>query len=92
MRLAEPKARTQQKIIKPRFFEAYRTERDNLVHLDTAAGYIAKKAVASSVLLAEKDQHDGDDEAAWGGMASKLVLTTELIPMMVQIQGLSRRG
>lgn len=80
--------RNHQKIIKPQFFASFRTERENLGHLDTAAGYMAKKAVAASAKLSERPV-GGDDEGSWGGVPSKTVLATELIPMMVKIQSLT---
>ena len=64
-------------------------ERDNLAHLDTAAGHLAKKAVMASVNLSEKGS-EVDAEGAWGGVSSKAVMVTELVPMMIKIQGLSK--
>jgi len=57
--------------------------------LDTAAAHIVKKAVASSVALAEQPSIDHGDEKPWGGMSTKTVLAAELIPMMIKIQGLT---
>jgi cell cycle checkpoint protein len=78
-----------QKVIKPQFFQSFREERDNGGLLDTAAGHIAKKGVAASISLSERSFRTTVDEPAWGGVPSKLVLATELVPMMVKIQGLS---
>ncbi len=82
--------RNHKRIIKPQFFESYRSERNHLVLLDAAAGYVVKKAVAASVSLAERDLKYCGPEMPWGGMASKLVLAAELIPMMVKIQSLTK--
>lgn len=74
------------KVTKPQFFESYRTERDNSALLDVAAGYMARKAVASHP---DSPSHEGDGAASWGGMASRAVLATELVPMAVKIQHLT---
>lgn len=46
-----------------------------------------------SVHLAERDLNAEEDDGynAWGGVATKLTMATELLPMMVKIQGLSGR-
>jgi cell cycle checkpoint protein len=77
-------------VIKPHFFASYRTERDNLGHLDTAAGYLAKKAVAASTRLSERSLDEATEDAPWGGVPTKITLATELVPMMVKIQSLTR--
>lgn len=82
-------SRNHQKVIKPQFFSSFRSERENLAHLDTAAGYMAKKAAIASNKLSEMSSSNG--EASWGGIPSKLVLSTELVPMMVKIQNLTSR-
>ncbi len=91
VRSAHTACRNHQKIIKPHFFESSLTERDNLALLDTASEYITKKAVSASVVLAEKGLKYVTDDAPWGGLASRTVLAAELIPMMVNIQGLTHR-
>ncbi|EJT50597.1 RAD17 isoform 4 [Trichosporon asahii var. asahii CBS 2479] len=73
-------------VTKPQFFESYRTERDNGALLDVAAGYMARKAVASHP---DWPSNEGDGAASWGGMASRAVLATELVPMAVKIQHLT---
>ena len=99
MALPNPVARRNQKIIKPQFFAAYRAERENVGRLDTAAAYIVKKAVSASVKLAERsanrdgqhgEVHEAQAIGAWGGMPSSRVLATELVPMMIKIQGMSK--
>lgn len=71
---------------KPQFFESYRSERDNSALLDVAAGYMARKAVGSHP---DPSINGGDSAASWGGMASRAVLATELVPMAVKIQSLT---
>ena len=83
--------RNHQKVVKPQFFAAFKAQRDNVELLDTAASYITKKAVAASVKLSNRPLHESDD-GVWGGMPTKAVLATELVPMMVKIQSLSSRA
>ena len=75
---------------KPQFFEAFRQERENLGSLDLAAGHLAKKGVHTSIKLASEKEID-DDLTPWGGVSSRSVLSTELLPMMIKIQALSSR-
>jgi cell cycle checkpoint protein len=89
-RLVKLIARRNQKVVKPQFFESYKTQRDNLDLLDAAASYMTKKAVTASVKLSERPLSE-NDEGVWGGMPTKTVLATELVPMMVKIQNLSSR-
>lgn len=71
---------------KPQFFESFRSERDNNALLDVAAGYMARKAV---VHLHDRSCDEVSGGATWGGMASRAVLATELVPMAVKIQSLT---
>lgn len=73
---------------KPQFFDSYRTERDNNALLDVAAGYMARKAVTSHT-EPSVNADAGARAASWGGMASRGVLATELVPMAVKIQSLT---
>ena len=84
-------SRSRQRIIKPEFFASFRTERDNLALLNAAAEFVTKKAVTSSVSLSEKATVDVWDIPPWGGMMSRTILATELIPMMMKIQSLTKR-
>lgn len=77
-------------MVKPQFFASYKTQRDNLGLLDAAASYITKKAVTASIKLSERSLVE-HDEGVWGGMPTKTVLATELVPMMVKIQSLTSR-
>lgn len=84
--------RLNQKVTKPQFFDSFKTQRDNLGKVDIASGYIARKAISASNILAEKTiDIDIHDEAAWGGLVSRGTLATEMIPMMIKIQSASRR-
>ena len=89
--LAEGFCRNRQKINKPQFFESYRVEQKNLDNLNYGAGYLSKKAVASSNKLSELDFDEDHTEASWGGSVQKNVFAAELLPMMIKIQALSRR-
>ncbi|ORY20600.1 Rad17 cell cycle checkpoint protein-domain-containing protein [Naematelia encephala] len=92
MALPSPVPRNHQKILKPQFFAAFRAEKENQALLETAAGYLAKKAVASSVALSERGLRDDiDSEVPWGGVSSRYVLAAELLPMMVKLQGMTSR-
>ncbi len=87
--------RNNQKILKPQFFEAFRQERENGELVDIASGYITGKAVRRSVRLEHDDelQYHPDDVqregSVFGGILSKVVLATEMIPMLVKIQNLT---
>jgi cell cycle checkpoint protein len=84
--------RNHQKILKPEFFEKFSTERTNLALLDSAAGYLARKAMASSGALSElRLDDDSRGHAPWGGMLSKGVLAGEVLPMMIKLQGMTKR-
>jgi hypothetical protein len=82
-------SRTNQKITKPQFFESYKSERTNISNLDTASAYITKKAIQSSITLAEKDFTTPTSEGVWGGLHSRFNLAVEMIPMMIKIQNAS---
>jgi cell cycle checkpoint protein len=82
-------ARTNQKITKPQFFDKYKKERTNISNLDTASGYIVKKAVHASVALSDKPLDAETNEPAWGGLHTRFNLATEMIPMMIKIQNAS---
>ncbi|KAK8869618.1 hypothetical protein IAR55_000185 [Kwoniella newhampshirensis] len=90
MSLPSPVPRKSQKVIKPQFFEAYRTERDNLVALDSATRYTIKKGIVASNILADGNAND-EILAPWGGLVSKTVMAGELVPMMVKIQSTTKR-
>ncbi|KAK4685335.1 cell cycle checkpoint protein, partial [Tremellales sp. Uapishka_1] len=90
MALPSPVPRNKQKVLKPQFFEAFRSERDNAQLLNTATGYMVTKGIAASTLLSERDFHE-EGEAPWGGMLGKSALAGEMIPMMVKIQSASLR-
>ena len=79
----------QKKIIKPQFFESYRTERSNVENLDIGAAYLTKRAVAASVRLSELDLNAESGEAPWGGIMTKQAFATEVLPMMLKLQSLS---
>jgi cell cycle checkpoint protein len=87
--------RNHQKILKPEFYEKYRTERNNLELFDNAARYLAKKAVSSSLAHSEVGLggEEGEDgrHAPWGGVVSKSVLASEVVPMLIKLQGMSKR-
>ncbi|RSH93942.1 Cell cycle checkpoint protein rad17 [Saitozyma podzolica] len=90
--LPSPVPRKHQKILKPEFFEKFSTERTNLALLDSAAGYLARKAMASSVALSElRLDDDSRGHAPWGGMLSKGVLAGEVLPMMIKLQGMTKQ-
>jgi cell cycle checkpoint protein len=60
--------------------------------LDSAAGYLARKAMVSSVALSElRLDDDSKGHAPWGGMLSKGVLAGEVLPMMIKLQGMTKR-
>lgn len=82
--------RLSQKVMKPQFFDSFRTERDNVGKLDIASAHIAKKAVTASNVLAEKPLNLNSDQAAWGGILPRSSLVTEMIPMMIKIQSASK--
>lgn len=63
--------RTGQKILKPAFFEAFRTERASAEAINSAAAHIASRAMANN---------------DWAGLQSSKVLVTETIPMIAKIQ------
>ncbi|KAL7424215.1 RFC checkpoint protein Rad17 [Cryptotrichosporon argae] len=90
MALPSPVPRKSQKVVKPQFFEAYCAERDNTALLDSAAGYLTKRAVASSVALSGFGNGRAQAEAPWGGLLSRAVLVTEVVPMAVKIQSASK--
>ncbi|WVQ78580.1 hypothetical protein IAT38_000666 [Cryptococcus sp. DSM 104549] len=94
MALPSPAPRKNQKVIKPQFFESYRSERDNLVALDSASRYLQKKGATANNVMADIEAPAKGKElpshAPWGGLVTKNVLATELVPMMVKIQALSR--
>nr|XP_031861175.1 uncharacterized protein CI109_003536 [Kwoniella shandongensis]KAA5528247.1 hypothetical protein CI109_003536 [Kwoniella shandongensis] len=90
MSLPSPVPRRSQKVIKPQFFDAYRTERDNMAALDSATRYTMKKAITSSNILADGNVN-GEQLAPWGGLVSTNVMASELVPMMVKIQGVTRK-
>lgn len=77
--------------MKPHFFDAYRTERDNSAKLDIATAYIASKSITSSNILAERPLDVEMNQAPWGGLVSRSTLVTEMIPMMIKIQSASKR-
>lgn len=79
-----------QKVTKPQFFEAFRSERDNGKRVDEAAAHLAKKVIDSSSAV-----HDGSlapsDGLVWGGLQSQSVLACELVPAAIKIQAAARR-
>lgn len=77
-------------MVKPQFFDSFKVQRGNLDLLDTAASYITKKAVTASVKLSERPLSESN-EGVWSGIPTKIVLATELVPMMVKMQSLSKR-
>jgi hypothetical protein len=77
-----------QKVIKPQFFDCIRQERENYGLLDQAAAYLSKKAAIASVKMSERPLTE-DGSGAWGGFATKTTLATEIVPMLVKMQGLS---
>lgn len=95
--LPSPVVRNHQKILKPQFFQAFKDEKRNIELMDTAAAYLAKKGAAASVAMAEIDtitwKGEYADEAPalgiWGGVVSRNVLSCEVVPMLVKMQGLT---
>ncbi|CAK9784093.1 hypothetical protein CC85DRAFT_268159 [Cutaneotrichosporon oleaginosum] len=90
MGLPSPVPRSNQKVTKPLFFEAFRNERDNGKRLDEAAAHMAKKVIASGTAVADGTL-DPEHGLAWGGLLSKRTLACEVIPEAIRIQSAGRR-
>ncbi|GMK55142.1 hypothetical protein CspeluHIS016_0201980 [Cutaneotrichosporon spelunceum] len=90
MGLPSPVPRSNQKVTKPRFFQAFRDERDNCKRVDEAAAHLAKKIVTSSTAVAD-GALDPDLAPVWGGLLPKATLTCEVIPEAIKIQSFGRR-
>lgn len=75
-------------MVKPQFFDSFRQEKESASLLNAAVEFMSKKAVTASTAFADGE---ATEAPAWGGISSKGVLATEMVPMALKIQQLSQR-
>ncbi|EIW70024.1 hypothetical protein TREMEDRAFT_30228, partial [Tremella mesenterica DSM 1558] len=84
--------RNNQKVIKPQWFDAYRSERENSSRINMTWASLAKQAIKSSSIASDVSLHETLSESTgWGGIQSRSILATETIPMMLKLEKLHNR-